>query len=216
MGEPKTYTVSILKEALPKYGRGLAVDVGCGRGKYRDLIGRHASRYVGLDNMTSLRQFAPGGGPAVDIVADVMALPLAAKSCDTVVCLQVIEHVPEPGVLMAELGRVCRGGGHLLLATGWLAPYHAEPRDYYRFSVDAFQYLFDRHGFDLIELIPNGGVWTLLAWSALRVVELRSVAWRRRLGRVVRPLELAAERLDGRKALSRNSLGYFGVGRRRG
>jgi SAM-dependent methyltransferase len=208
--------VSLLREALPKYCRGVAADVGCGRGKYRGLIARHAARYVGLDNMTSLRQFAPGGRPAVDVVADVMALPLAAKSCDTVVCLQVIEHVPEPGALMAELGRVCRPGAHLLLATGWLAPYHAEPRDYYRFSVDAFEYLFDRHGFDLVELSPNGGPCTLVVWSALRVVELRSPAWRRRLGRAMRPLELAAERLDARKGVSRNSLGYFGVGRRRG
>jgi SAM-dependent methyltransferase len=214
--EPRTYTVSLLREALPKYCRGVAADVGCGRGKYRELIARHAARYVGLDNLTSLRQFGPGGKAAVDVVADVMALPLAAKSCDTVVCLQVIEHLPEPGALMAELGRVCRPGGHLLLATGWLAPYHAEPRDYYRFSVDAFDYLFDRHGFDLVELNPNGGPWTLLVWSALRVVELRSPAWRRRLGRAMRPLELAAERLDAGKRVSRNSLGYFGVGRRRG
>ena len=216
MREPKTYTVSILKEALPRYARGLAADVGCGRGKYRELIARHAARYVGLDNMTSLRQFTAGGRPAVDVVADVMALPLAAKSCDTVVCLQVIEHVPEPGVLLGELARVCRPGGHLLLATGWLAPYHAEPKDYYRFSVDAFEYLFDRHGFDLVELHPNGGPWTLLTWSTLRVVELRSPAWRRRLGKAMRPLELAAAGLDARKGLSKNSLGYFGVGRRRG
>ena len=142
--EPKSYTVSILKEALPRYCRGLAVDVGCGRGKYRELIARHAARYVGLDNLTSAWQFAAGAhhplalALAVGVVADVLALPLAAKSCDTVVCLQVIEHVPEPGVLMAELARICRSGGHLLLATGWLAPYHPEPKDYYRFSVDAF------------------------------------------------------------------------------
>jgi len=215
MREPKSYTVSLLKEALPKYCRGLTADVGCGRGKYRDLIARHAARYVGLDNQSSLRQFAPGGGRSVDIVADVMALPLAAKSCDTVICLQVIEHVPEPGALMAELGRVCRPGGHLLLATPWLAPYHPEPKDYYRFSVDAFEYLFDRHGFDLVELRPSGGACTLLVWSVLRVVELRSPAWRRRLGRVMRPLELLAERMDARRGMSRNSLGYFGVGRRR-
>jgi hypothetical protein len=53
---------------------------------------------------------------------------------------------------------VLKGGGHLILSTGWASLYHPEPKDYYRFSVDALIYLLTAESLDVVEIIPQCGV----------------------------------------------------------
>jgi SAM-dependent methyltransferase len=45
------------------------------------------------------------------------ALPFASESFDAVLCFETVEHVAEPERLVAELGRVTRRGGSLILTT---------------------------------------------------------------------------------------------------
>jgi len=61
-----------------------------------------------------------------------MAIPFKDNVFDTVICTQVIEHVPRPWLVVHEIYRVLKEGGHLLLSTPFLYPYHLEPRDYFR------------------------------------------------------------------------------------
>jgi SAM-dependent methyltransferase len=44
-------------------------------------------------------------------------LPFARESFDATLCFETVEHVPDPGVLISELGRVTRTGGTLVLTT---------------------------------------------------------------------------------------------------
>jgi hypothetical protein len=57
-----------------------------------------------------------------------------------------------------EVSRVLKRGGHLILSTGWVSPYHPEPKDYYRFSVDVLIYLLTAESLDVVEIIPQDGV----------------------------------------------------------
>lgn len=214
MREPQFYTVSILKRVLPQYCKGLAVDVGAGGGKYAKLIAKYALRYVGFDNLSSPKQFTGSVPDHISFIADVLRIPVKSNAADTVICSQVIEHVPEPDRLVSELARICAPGGHVFLATGWMAPYHKEPLDYFRFSKDAFRYLFENNGIEIIELIPNGGLCTFLVWYPLRLIELKSKWWRRKLGKFIRPIELLAEWIDNKVDTSDHSIGYFAVGRK--
>ncbi len=216
MREPAFYTVSILKRVLPKYCSGLAVDVGAGSGKYVGLIGRYASQYIGFDNLSSRRQFGMQLPPHISFVGNVMSIPIKGAVADSVICSQVIEHVPEPHQLAAELARICKPGGYIFLATGWMAPYHQEPFDYFRFSKDAFHHLFESNGIEMVELIPNGGLCTFFIWVPLRLIELKSKRLRRKLGKLFRPFELLAEWIDSKIDTSEHSIGYFAIGRKRG
>jgi dolichol-phosphate mannosyltransferase len=88
------------------------VDIGCGSSRIIQAL----PRAVGLDvSLSKLRFLRPQHSRLLQ--ASAFALPLAAASCDIVICSEVIEHVPDdPGVL-SEMGRVLTPGGTLILGT---------------------------------------------------------------------------------------------------
>lgn len=218
MREPKSYTRSILKQVLPTYCSGLVADIGAGPCKYKSLITRYAQGYIAIDNLSSEYQYKPEEEIRVNVVGDVLELPFQDNAFDTVICTQVMEHVPEPFVLMSELTRITRKGGYVIMATGWIWPYHQEPRDYFRFSRDAFKYMYEKNDLELLELIPNGKAFTLFLHFPLRMLELRYplfLEMENRLWRLIRFLELLCEWLDSRLSSEDDSIGYLAVGKRK-
>lgn len=98
----------IRKHAAP----GPCLDVGTGTG----LLLRHLPpASVGLDinprNMDKARRYAP---QAQVMQADAEALPLQSNSFSTVLCTEVLEHLPNPELAVAEIERVLVPGGVLI------------------------------------------------------------------------------------------------------
>ena len=71
---------------------------------------------------------------SVDLVADATNLPLVDESVDTVTGNAIIEHLPNPMDLVAEMHRVLKPGGYCQLMVPFLFPFHAYPSDYQRYS----------------------------------------------------------------------------------
>ena len=88
------------------------LDVGCGSSRIiLDLP--HA---VGMD--VSLRKLRWLSARHDRIVGgSCTALPVRAEAFDTVICSEVIEHLPDDPAVLGELGRVLRPGGILVLGT---------------------------------------------------------------------------------------------------
>ena len=88
------------------------LDVGCGSSRIvQDLP--HA---VGLDvQIKKLRRIAPHTRKVVQ--ATLTHLPFPARAFETLICSQVIEHVPEPLVDWREMNRVLTVGGTLVVGT---------------------------------------------------------------------------------------------------
>lgn len=93
-------------------GGGRVLDVGCGSSRIlRDLPGA-----VGLDiSFPKLRYMRRYGIPLVH--GSIFALPFRDRVADVVVCSEIIEHVPGGPAPLAELARVLRPGGILVLGT---------------------------------------------------------------------------------------------------
>lgn len=134
---------------------GVVVDLGCGSAPYRELILKRAERYIGVDWPEGCH-----GAAGVDIFADLTG-PFPASDCfaDTVVCFQVIEHIPEPGAFLAECRRILKPGGNLFITTPFMWRVHEAPHDYYRFTRYGLQHLLAKAGFESVEVRENTGFW---------------------------------------------------------
>jgi ubiquinone/menaquinone biosynthesis C-methylase UbiE len=96
------------------------LDLGCGMGGFAVAAALRGMQVVALDYnpayaaITALRA-ARHGLPLPVAVAAGEALPLPAASLDVVTCWDVLEHVQSPDAMLAELARLLRPGGVLLL-----------------------------------------------------------------------------------------------------
>jgi SAM-dependent methyltransferase len=72
--------------------------------------------------------------PGVDVVANAARLPFLPASLDSIACLALLEHVPDPRRVVAEMFRVLKPGGEAQVVVPFCHPYHAYPADYSRFS----------------------------------------------------------------------------------
>jgi SAM-dependent methyltransferase len=106
---------------VPWRGGERVLDIGCGNGGYlRRLAG--CATVLGFDlsrGMLAEVAAQPDSGSPRPLlaVADAMALPLPAASCDVALAMHMLYHVPDIALAVRELRRVLRPGGVLLAAT---------------------------------------------------------------------------------------------------
>jgi SAM-dependent methyltransferase len=94
------------------------LDAGCGEGYGASLLSRCTDLVLGVDYDRATVTHAAVTYPEARFVrSNLAALPLASASIDTVVCLQVIEHLWDHQQFLAECRRVLRPEGRLLLST---------------------------------------------------------------------------------------------------
>jgi SAM-dependent methyltransferase len=137
---------------------GTVLDVGCGMKPYKKLLGTHADRWIGLDFETTA-----SGRSAADIFGTALQLPFRDAEFDAVLATQVLEHVPQPGALVREAGRVLKPGGHLVLTAPQTNPLHEEPHDYYRYTCHGLRSLTEEAGLQVLEIRPLGGAIATVA-----------------------------------------------------
>jgi len=131
------------------------LDVGCGVQPYFPLFARVASEYDGTD-------VEPG--PRVTYVSSVESLPIPDARYDVVLCTQVLEHVRHPQQALLEMTRVLAPDGHLFLTTHGVYPFHPYPGDYWRWTQQGFEAMFEEtDGLELVSLVPHGGYGSTVA-----------------------------------------------------
>lgn len=100
------------------------MEIGCGRGGFVPaLLAAGARQIVAADfsetAVAKARSYAEAQGLS-DVefrVEDIEAIKLPPEQFDVVVSCETIEHVPHPERAVAELARILRPGGHLVLTT---------------------------------------------------------------------------------------------------
>ncbi|KUO63619.1 MAG: bifunctional 3-demethylubiquinone 3-O-methyltransferase/2-octaprenyl-6-hydroxy phenol methylase [Alphaproteobacteria bacterium BRH_c36] len=98
------------------------LDVGCGGGLICEPLARLGGSVTGIDpgdeNIAVASAHAKEQGLAIDYRATrVEDLAAAGELFDVAVCLEVIEHVPDPGAFVAACAETVRPGGLMIVST---------------------------------------------------------------------------------------------------
>lgn len=85
-------------------------------------------------------------GPGVDRVLNLHKIDLPNSSAGTVILLDTLEHVEFPRQALAEILRILKPGGKIVMTSTMFFPIHSYPNDYWRFTPQAFESLLGEFG----------------------------------------------------------------------
>ncbi|MDB5237306.1 MAG: Methyltransferase type 11 [Parcubacteria group bacterium] len=126
-------------------------------GKVLDVGGGGFNRYKSLFKYDSFVSLDIESGPGVDVVGSADDLPFKDGEFDSLVSMQVFEHLKYPEKAAQEMARVLAPGGNVLITVPQWNELHSEPHDYWRYTNYGLQELFERNGFALVKIEQRGG-----------------------------------------------------------
>lgn len=163
----------------------LVLDAGAGRAPYRDLFA-HA-KYETADFLAVKgKKYTPP-----DYVCDLGEIPVEDARFDHVVLTQVLEHIPQPARVLAELHRVLKPGGRLWLTAPLFYAEHERPYDFFRYTQFGLRRLLEDAGYEVLEIDWMEGYLGTLSYQA-RLMSKSLPASRKAYGNGPKGLALAA------------------------
>jgi len=95
----------------------------------------------------------------IDLFGTAYDIPAEDESFDSAICTAVLEHLEEPELALRECFRVLKKNGVAIYSVPFIWHLHEEPRDFYRYSKYGLKYLFEKVGFEIVELKALSGFW---------------------------------------------------------
>lgn len=178
------------------------LDLGCGRGRHLhalywnetplDIVGvdlSHEEAKAALDGFAELPAPHPQSPlrSAVLSAGDAARLPFESNSFDRVLCSEVLEHVPDPDAVLAEIARIVKPGGIFAVSVPRYWPeaicwklstgYHNTPGGHVRiFHTNALRDLVRKHGFACFKRHWAHGLHSPYWWLQCALWERRDSA----------------------------------------
>jgi SAM-dependent methyltransferase len=149
------------------------LDAGAGEGRFMPFF-RH-TRYVGVDFAQGDRSWDYS---KLDVIGRLEALPFPDASFDHILSIVVLEHTPEPGLVLREFHRILRPGGttHIVVPHMWEE--HQRPNDFFRFTLNGMRYLLESAGIRVKKIEPVGGFFWQLGRRLMGVLGFAQQGWR--------------------------------------
>jgi SAM-dependent methyltransferase len=143
---------------LQEYASGTILDLGCGTVPYYHIYKDNVENIICIDWTNS-----PHENIHLDYRTDLNeSIPLENNSVDTIILMDVLEHIREPVNLMAEIGRILSPNGKLILGVPFLYWLHEEPYDYHRYTEYQLKEFCKQNGLEVLRLEITGGPLTVI------------------------------------------------------
>jgi SAM-dependent methyltransferase len=197
------------------------LDIGAGTCRYRHLFAH--CQYETQDFMQfegsedGLFTYSDWSYDQIDYVCDATEIPVEKGSFDAVLCTEVLEHVPNPIMVLGEIARILKPGGKAFVTAPLGSGLHQEPYHFYGgFTPHFYREFLTEFGFNSIVVQPNGRFFRLLLQEIHRAVGI--IGAQDRFGRPLRILLLGTilswllpllSVLDDRIPVDEFTVGYF-------
>jgi SAM-dependent methyltransferase len=145
------------KRLLKKYGQeSIVVNIGSGPTYFynrRDIINVDFYKY-----------------DEVDMVADIIDLPIEDAKVDFIINIATLEHIEKANAAVREMFRILKPGGELFCYVPFIVPFHGAPQDFHRWTILGMEKLFSK--FEILEIGIGAGptsglLWVLQEWAAI-------------------------------------------------
>jgi len=143
-------------EPVVHYLAGHMLNAGCGTRDISACLRQH--------DVSALTRYDIESKDSEVVTGPLEAMPFADETFDSVLCNAVLEHVEDAERAMAELARVVRKGGHVVVSVPFLQPYHPCPGDFRRYTADGLAQLGMRAGLDVVEVLPIHSFAQTIGW----------------------------------------------------
>jgi len=173
------------------------VDIGCGSKPYKDLLRPYVRSHIGIDHQETLHDKSN-----IDRFGTAYDIPANDSEFDCALCTAVLEHLEDPEKALRECHRVLRTGGIAIYSVPFIWHLHEEPRDFYRFSKHGLKYLFEKVGFEIVDITALSGFWVtfgqLLVYNVYRFNRgpLRFIPIIPLIGLFIQAISYALDKID--------------------
>ena len=145
------------------------LDAGAGELKYEkfcshlDYTSQDFGKYT-VEGNDEGKQTVNWDNSKIDIVSDIIDIPLPDKSFDAIMCVEVFEHIAEPVKAVKQFERILKPGGVLILTAPFCSITHFAP---YYFANGYSKYWYEKilkdYNFIIDELVYNGNYFEYIA-----------------------------------------------------
>jgi len=204
----------LYQKYIPRYAKGRLPDLGCGKVplylQYRPFV----DDVFCVDWQSSYHK-----NIHLDLECDLnQKLPIEGNTFDTIILSDVLEHIAEPAGLIAEISRIMKVKGHLIMNVPFFYRIHESPHDYLRYTEFAVRRFCENVGLNIVELCPLGGVPEILT-----DITTKSLNYKPLIGKPLTKMIMALHRIFLSTPVGRNfsrktsatfPFGYFVVARK--
>ena len=156
------------------------LDAGAGQMQYADAcrhlkyiaqdLGEYSSKTAGGGLHGNIESWDKWDTSRLNIVCDIIDMPLENESVDAILCSEVFEHLKNPILAIKEFSRILKPGGKLILTAPVCCLSHMAPYFFYNgFSEYWYREHLKDFGFEIEEFTSNGNFFLYLCQELFRV-----------------------------------------------
>lgn len=155
------------------------LDAGAGMMRYKPYCGhlqyiaQDFGKYDPFSAPTGLHENKAWDTSGVDIICDIIDMPLEDGSVDAILCSEVLEHLKNPILAIKEFGRILKKEGVLILTAPVCSLTH-QASHYYSNGFSEYWYRenLKDYGFVVEEMSPNGNYFKYLGQELFRIKDM--------------------------------------------